>query len=428
MSRSQISARLSEMDAQLLRLQSIADHIDQEFANTRLLVNTIETLSPSAMEKKPQSSSLRVIQEVRSYCPSPHRFGATADPERQDEQVLSSSVLTRSSVHHERFPPTVKLEQREQDTDPDLTECLLENPVKPAEETLGVSGLSDVKDILCELIRDGALSRSALDLSRSGTLHLSRSEVKPSGAMMEEERRDVRMWMRRKQRERLTEYRKQREEKREKEHRPFISPVKHQNPTSVDLATSKKTKEERDRLLLQEHHEQRARDACGLIAELLTTPINLPTNPQHSLRSTNKRIPRSPSGAQASLGKTVVLQRKAAAKTRGSLSGRLGLHRPASALPADRLSQVTRRGMLSDPKTLHQMKEKDRTHERDAPSLWSPDEEEQDIRPGCEKLDEEWTDADLLRGLDLDAVSQSSGSVLSKLDWAAIERLVAEQQ
>ncbi len=35
--RTQISARLSEMDAQLLRLQSIADHIDREFANTRLV-------------------------------------------------------------------------------------------------------------------------------------------------------------------------------------------------------------------------------------------------------------------------------------------------------------------------------------------------------------------------------------------------------
>lgn len=248
---------------------------------------------------------------------------------------------------------------------------------------------------------------------------------------MEEERRDLRMWMRRKQRERLTEYRKQREEKRERERRPFISPAEHRNPTSVDLATSKRTKEERDRLLLQEHREQRARDACGLISELLTT------NPQQSLRISTqssgkkKRIPRSPSGPQASLGKTVTLQRKSAARTLGSLSGRLGLHRPASALPADRLSQVTRRGMLSDPKsrrdtkTVHQtkqraVKENDQTHERH-------DEEHQDIRPGCEDLDEEWTDEDLLRDLDLDALSQSSGSVLSKLDWAAVERIVAEQ-
>ncbi|KAL0183125.1 hypothetical protein M9458_022500, partial [Cirrhinus mrigala] len=48
---------------------------------------------------------------------------------------------------------------------------------------------------------------------------------------------------------------------------------------------------------------------------------------------TNKRIPRSHSGphgrsAVSSLGKTVVLQRKSAAKAQGSLSGRLGLHRP----------------------------------------------------------------------------------------------------
>ncbi|XP_026116295.1 ciliogenesis and planar polarity effector 1-like isoform X2 [Carassius auratus] len=174
---------------------------------------------------------------------------------------------------------SVKLEPCERDPDPDLKE-----------ETLGVSGLSDVKDILCELIRDGALSRSALDLSRSGTLHRSRSEVEPSGAMMEEERRDLRMWMRRKQRERLIEYRKQREEKREREHRPFISPVKH-NLTSVDLATSKRTKAERDRLLLQEHHERRARDACGLISECSPRPSVFPQS--HSRAS---GAPLSPQG------------------------------------------------------------------------------------------------------------------------------------
>lgn len=45
MSRSQISARLSEMDAQLLRLQSIADHMDREFANTRLVSESISNLN-----------------------------------------------------------------------------------------------------------------------------------------------------------------------------------------------------------------------------------------------------------------------------------------------------------------------------------------------------------------------------------------------
>ena len=41
------------------------------------------------------------------------------------------------------------------------------------------------------------------------------------GARAEEERRELRMWMRRKHRERTVEYHRQREEKRERERKPF---------------------------------------------------------------------------------------------------------------------------------------------------------------------------------------------------------------
>ncbi|XP_021334904.2 ciliogenesis and planar polarity effector 1 isoform X3 [Danio rerio] len=442
MSRSQISARLSEMDNQLLRLQSIADHMDREFANTRLLVNHIETHSPlltASVEKKPLSSSLRVIQEVRSFCPSASHSGVTADPQRGDQELLSSPELR--SVHHLHSPLTVKPEQCDPDTNQDLMASLLEDPGRAADETLGVSGLSDVKDILSELIRDGALSRSVLGLSRSDTLHPSRS-----GVRMEDQRRDVRMWMRRKQRERLSEYRKQREEKRERERRPFVSPHTR-TVTSVDLAANRKTKEERDRLILQEHHEQRARDACSLISDLLNTPLHQHTPAQHTLRSRSqssgkqKRFSSSPSGAHT-LGKTVVLQRKPAVKPHGSLSGRLGLHRPASALPADRLSQVTRRGMLSDNRNRQNRSVQHKmgsgvqsssvkqdlqagvedTDELNTESVWSPADQEHRIL----MLDPQHNTPDLL---DLDALSPlSSGSVLSRLDWAEIERLVADEQ
>lgn len=52
----------------------------------------------------------------------------------------------------------------------------------------------------------------------------SRSEEQQRRAMIEEERKELRTWMRRKQRERLVEYHRQREEKRERERVPYTPP------------------------------------------------------------------------------------------------------------------------------------------------------------------------------------------------------------
>ncbi|XP_057177009.1 ciliogenesis and planar polarity effector 1 isoform X2 [Triplophysa rosa] len=465
LSRTQISERLTEMDAQLARLQDIADNIDKEFADTRLL--TIETQNPVMMprvERKPYSRHVTTFQEVKNDNPSMMNLGPAAIREPADEEILSSTVCNQSSAPGEHSPPAVKQEQRVQDTDGDLTESLFEDPEPRADETLGLTGLSDVKDILSELIRDGVLSRSALGLSQRGahTCKSSscRSEVKQGGVMMEEERRDVRIWMRRKQRERLMKYHKEREEKREQEHRPFTSPLTH-NPSSVDLATTKKTKQEKDKMILQEHYEQRARDACSLITDLLTTPINLPTKPQERLpqRSSsqssmrNKKSPKGQTGPYrrwaSSLGKTVVLQRKSTTKPNGSLSNRFGLHRPASGLPGDRLSQVTRRGILTDLKARQETKTnhrklkngfqpstvKDQTRVED----WNPEDsaevssilglKDKENKQGFEEFDEAFAHVDPLRDLvGFDALSDSTGSVLSKLDWAAIEKIVAEEE
>ncbi|XP_065120529.1 ciliogenesis and planar polarity effector 1 isoform X4 [Paramisgurnus dabryanus] len=454
MSRSQISARLSEMDAQLLRLQDIADHMDREFTNTRMLVNSIETLHPVMTPSVERGLYSRPLTTLREEKNEKLNFGLAAVQERGEEEMLSSTVCNQSSSHS---PPTVKPERRVQETDRDLTDSLLDDPGTRVDETLGLTGLSDVRDILSELIRDGALSRSALGLSQRGAGTSNRSEVKQGGVMMEEERRDLRIWMRRKQRERLTEYHKQREKKREAEHRPFTSPLKH-NPTSVNLATNKKAKEERDKMVLQEHYEHRARDACSLITDLLTTPLNLPTNPHQSLRSQsqssvrNKTTPKTgPHGRSASsLGKTVVLQKKSTAKPHGSLSSRLGLHRPASALPGDRLSQVTRRGMLTDvkarqgKKTIHQkqkngfqtstVKDQMPVEDTDERHVMSPWKRSIDINTILRLADQERFDEydeEVFTGVDLmglDALSDSTGSVLSKLDWDAIEKIAAEEE
>ncbi len=68
--RTQISARLSEMDAQLLRLQSIADHIDREFANTRL-VSRAEKLHSNFGLKYDLYWNLKGMISVKAFVFSP---------------------------------------------------------------------------------------------------------------------------------------------------------------------------------------------------------------------------------------------------------------------------------------------------------------------------------------------------------------------
>lgn len=55
-------------------------------------------------------------------------------------------------------------------------------------------------------------------------LRRRKPEEQHRGAMMGEERKELRTWMRRKQHDRLVEYHKQREEKRERERIPFTPP------------------------------------------------------------------------------------------------------------------------------------------------------------------------------------------------------------
>ncbi|KAL6472327.1 hypothetical protein MHYP_G00185150 [Metynnis hypsauchen] len=490
LSRSQVSVRLAEMDAQLAALQSIAEHMDQEFANTRLLVNTIDTLGPAVMpseEDEPYSSTFKVTKEAKNVRYMGRHVGQAHREEKlKDGGFLSSAprdnvplglrghstlhpvaASTQSFINQVSTSPTVKLEQPLWNDSQELVESLLENSNMPADKTLGLSGLSDVADILGDLVKEGALSPSALHLSPS-LARQSRLEEQQKRSMIDEERKELRSWMRKKQRERLVEYRKQREEKREMERKPFTPPVSV-NPSSRDLEINKKMKEERDKQVLLEHHSQRAREACSLITDLLTAPLSLPTASSSTTttqvqdsrlslsRSTrkNKKSPQTRRGrarSASALGRTVVLQRRSASGPPGTLNSRLGLHRPASALPADRLSQVTRRGMLTDtrgrprvkitpprpqtrlnesPATQQTLRQRESyqvvdTEERDVVSPWDTPLEIRRIL-GLEDHDIEQDQVEYDQDR-LETLSESTGSMLSKLDWAAIERIVAEEE
>ncbi|XP_066507194.1 ciliogenesis and planar polarity effector 1 isoform X2 [Hoplias malabaricus] len=493
LSQSQVSSRLAEMDTQLAALQSIADHMDQEFANTRLLVNTIETLGsalmPSEEDRSYRKTPVRLIEEAKNFRNMVPDIGDQANQgeekeNQNDRGFLASAPRSNAPAwkgHSSLCPvssssqslaqkvcisPTVKSEQAPWNFSQELTESLMDNSNILADTTLGLSGLSDVADIFKDLLKEGALSPSALHLS-SSVARQNRLEEQQRRAEVNEERKEVRSWMRKKQKERMVEYRKQREEKRARERKPFTPPVS-MNTSSRDLTINKKIKEERDKMILMAHHSQRASEACSLITDLLTTPLSLPTASKSTtsaqdqdLRTRNwsqptwtkKKSPTTQRRARSasSLGRTVVLQKRSASGPVGTLSNRLGLHRPASALPADRLSQVTRRGMLTDlrgrprvritpprPKsglnisTAAQKTISQQAHsqlgdtEREVVSPWDMPLEIRRIL-GHDHVNDRGQD---LMGGDqhqLDTLSESTGSMLSKLDWEAIERIVAEE-
>ncbi|RXN00008.1 hypothetical protein EOD39_10435 [Acipenser ruthenus] len=460
------TAKLSEMDVQLTALQNIAENMELEFANTRLLVNTIENL------------------------------GAVIDPELEPERYTTRGV----AVTEEDF------------------DIMPREAHVSTEDVLDLTGLSDIADILGDLVKDGGISATELGLSEMQARRLpSTGKARGRGpgqapTRTEKERWEIREWMKRKQQQRLAEYRKQRERS------PFKEGTATINLTSKDIKVNNKIKEEKKKMVLSEHNSQRAMEALNLMNEMLSDTVPLPTaelsaladTPLKSVRSQGQRsarggrpvsrsqsaghTARSPSnvGQTRSLSyspgrpsqytgsvRTGALQKKPSAATGRASSARtsLGLHRPASALPRDRMSQITRRGMLTDLsswKSKSQTSEKDRqdprrngsaSHsqgsrmlssagpgrpspyprarstrveteawpERDVVSPWSPPAEirrllEMDVSVQDPLLDE---DGSLLRRGDLDGLdclSESTGSILSKLDWAAIENMLASEE
>ncbi|KAL2087747.1 hypothetical protein ACEWY4_016575 [Coilia grayii] len=504
------SARLSEMDRQLAALQSIADQMDRDFADTRLLVRTIDSLSPGFLNRaKEQTHSLPL--EVTKAAKSLVRGASTrptlglTDVLEEDEETLSTSAAaagrpgvkrgrspllsqppsSRISAHQRHPSSTAIREQTMWDTSQDFTGTIGDQSgSRLAEDTLGLSGLSDVADILGDLVRDGGLSPSALGLSHTQAARLNRLGARGQqpqqplqGQRLEQERRELRAWMRRKQRERLVEYRRQRDERRAQERKPFISTAQLK-PNSRDVSINRRLKQEKDKVALLEHHAQRASEAYSLMSDLLTTPTPLPTvaprpkstspaSAKISIRSRSQsagRISKSPGAARSlsSPGRTAIPpQRLMGTSLNVSRSSRLGLHRPASALPRDRLSQVTRRGMLTysrgrseaslketqrrplsqsptgrkmerngqpgEERGRKQRREVEDTEGRELLSPWDPPLEIRRIL-GLDIQDSEQQGA---RGTenDLDALenlSDSTGSILSKINWDEIEKMVAD--
>ncbi|KAM3940810.1 ciliogenesis and planar polarity effector 1 isoform 2-T2 [Leptodactylus fuscus] len=484
-------SRLQEMDAQLQALQNMADGMEQDFANTKMLVNTLEILTsavqpgpedvPSRGARAPQTAlpvsdlQLEDLTEEEEYnLTSPMGIGS---PERPLEAPISS----RGDRDHRAA------DGREKNMD----ERILQ-------DALQMTGLSDIADILGDLLA-GGVSVSDLGLTPAQVDKISRTRARGTSTRSPRERAELLRWMRKKQRERLAETRRRLQELREKEHNPFQ--MQPDANTSKAIREMQQVKNERDRSLLSEHHSHRVSAAFGLMQEMLSESKQMipSTSSQPSTsRASVSKLQTSKSSAKGARG--AVRSYSANQERRRSLS-RGGTSQPRATstpvrtqmrgtatfvlpksnwdpkirscsapsysvhrqydptLPGDRLSQITRRGMLTARNRLNvqskntkpilksttkQMSRQDRSssplsqfgelqpeddYERDIVSPWEiPHEINRILNSRRNSI---LSQGSFINGgpdsqnHNLDNSSESTGSILSKLDWKAIEDMVA---
>ncbi|XP_056287984.1 ciliogenesis and planar polarity effector 1 isoform X2 [Pseudoliparis swirei] len=508
------SSRLSELDAQLAALQNIADELEMDFSNSRMLVNTIENLpqvsAPDVKTTTAVKKTVRLSFPQEAWLPrldtlielNPCEEEDEEEEEREGDEVEEEGGEDEESVLHNDSwdsgrKPSFRYSTSSYShnagpsylhTSPKKTFQLTEASGIPpvwADENLGQTGLSDTAEILDELFREGYLSLTDLELSNPQTANRSRLDQAQSSWMSqkrvlpEDERRELRVWMRRKQRERLAVYQKHRESLREREHKPFSTSGKVKSKRN-NQATVWRTREEKEKFMLLEQYNQRTREAYSLVSDFpssrptlrTSSPVPLTTRPTYAPPSGSTHREYSvPTNNKTRLKSRQVQPhlRQCTAEMQGRSSEehrrRLGLHRPVTALPRDRLSQVTRRGMLTYTKSsttlttagqreeqretgLNQgssretvigrgmLRDQARMEEREEVNRWEttselnrllePEESDRDLAGLLEEPDDGARAGVSAMDL-LDNLSESASSSLSKIDWAAIESMVAAE-
>ncbi|CAH2296477.1 JBTS17 isoform X3 [Pelobates cultripes] len=480
---------LQEMDFQLTALQEMADSMERDFANTELLVNTIENLTaavdPDVKDVKVSEKALDVNnvrmeslaeEDEELALPSPAAITSRPIVSFSSSRTSNNSRSLTAPAHHTHVDKSI----------------------------LDLTGLSDFADILNDLM-EGGVSATELGLTefQARTLYRARQDNASSRSpskRTQKERRELQLWMKRKRRERLIEHRKKLEELREMEHDPF-QPRSNANTsfTTNAIRLNQREKDEKDKKLLSQHHSHRVSDAVNLMQEILSETKQIPAaspkiKPSVSgtpgLRSSPKgrssagkhSLSSKPSEKRSSLLKGGFSQPKAfstppQSRLRGnstfvlpksSLDPRPRVRRAPSypvhvkfdaSLPGDRMSQITRRGLLSGrnmakvhnqmslkqaptpSKSQHQDLKKsnfrhvvnqtteDFEEERDVVSPWEvPDDINKILNSHRNSLLSQgslYEGDDSFRKSKMDNSSESTGSILSKLDWTAIEDMVA---
>ncbi|XP_014803078.1 PREDICTED: uncharacterized protein C5orf42 homolog isoform X2 [Calidris pugnax] len=465
------STKQQEMDMQLQALQNITENMEEDFRNTKLLVKIIEDFEMAAnsdLSAHPSfSEDARIIDGESEHYLRGMIFEDVIGDEKEEYPVPSYTTLELhspvSAGSTSSFPRGKKSSSGIHACG-DLSDRSLEDPLQ-------ITGLSGVTDIISDLVAGGDVSLSELGLTKTQAKKISRARDSVAGQSQktEKEKREIQAWMKRKQKERMREYLKKLDEQRQKERNPFNQRKNvHCGLTSKDIKFFQKKKEEKDKALLSEHHSMRISQALSLMNEMLSETVVLPANEHRPLsrsrspQECRKRRMASPKGGHLN---SPLLSERSRIAAKPNFGQKVHRFTPTLGLTQSRggtcmvLQKSTSRGRMrnenekccpinSRPSAEHrvsrtskqkpphvaaavQTEEVDQEADRDIVSPWTvPDDIQRILQDTHDSLFQtpaphpvSWSP---LGVMDTDGVSESTGSILSKLDWSAIEAMVAD--
>ncbi|XP_068033155.1 ciliogenesis and planar polarity effector 1 [Anomalospiza imberbis] len=395
--------------------------------------------SPSGLES-PSDGEISLGEDAVFFLPRQPYWSSVASSKFQ----ASSEYLDSSSSHMCR------------DTCPGSLEDLLQ-----------ITGPSDITDAVNHCVVESDTSLLELGFARTQAKKTFRVLDSASGHSQrtENERKEIQAWMKRKQKERMREYLKKMDEQRQKEHQPF-NPRKnvHHKPTSKDIRAFQKKREEKDRAMLFEHYRIRVSQALSLVNEMLSETVASRASDHRTLSSTRsaqayrrKKVAsstgghlnspvlaeRSRSAAKSGFGQKVqdftpalgftqsrgnaciqksTSRRRLRNGTNCPVKSRCSAECRVSRSSAQKLPQVTTavqtEGVAPDT-------------DRDVVSPWTvPDDIQRILQDTHDSMFQASAVHSMsfspLGSIDTDSLSESTGSILSKLDWNAVEAMIAD--